>query len=46
MRASRFTAEQMTGILKESETGMPTGEVCRCKAKFGGMSRTGVFQRF
>ena len=48
MRSSRFSDEQIIGIIKEQEAGMPTGEVCRkhgistasfykCKAKFGGM---------
>ena len=49
MRRSRFTAEQIIGILGEQETGVPTAEVCRkhgisqatfyaWKAKYGGMS--------
>ena len=48
MKRSRFTEEQIIGILKEHEAGLPTAEVCRrhgishasfyrCKAKFGGM---------
>ncbi len=48
MRSSRFSDEQIIGIIKEQEAGMPTADVCRkhgistgsfCKykAKFGGM---------
>jgi len=48
MRSSRFTDEQIIGMIKEQEAGMPTAEVCRkygistasfykYKAKFGGM---------
>jgi putative transposase len=48
MKRSRFTEEQIIGILKEQEAGMPTVEVCRrhgvspatfykWKSKFGGM---------
>ena len=48
MRSSRFSDEQIIGMIKEQETGMPTAEVCRkhgistasfykYKAKFGGM---------
>lgn len=48
MKRSRFTEEQIIGMLKEQETGLPTAEVCRkhgvsqatfykYKAKFGGM---------
>ena len=48
MRASRFTEEQIIGMLKEQEAGAKTAEVCRkhgisvatfykFKAKFGGM---------
>jgi len=48
MKRSRFTEEQIIGMIKEQEAGMPTVEVCRkhgissasfykYKAKFGGM---------
>ena len=48
MKRSRFTEEQIIGILKEQEASMPTAEVCRkhgissatfykYKAKYGGM---------
>lgn len=48
MKRSRFTEEQVIGVLKEQEAGMPTAEVCRkhgissvtfykWKAKFGGL---------
>lgn len=48
MKRSRFSEEQIIGILKEQEAGMPTVEVCRrhgvspatfykWKSKFGGM---------
>ena len=48
MRRSRFTEEQIIGMLKEQEAGLPTVEVCRkhgissatfykYKARFGGM---------
>lgn len=48
MKRSRFTEEQIIGILKEQEAGLPTSEVCRkhsissatfykYKAKYGGL---------
>jgi len=48
MKRNRFTDEQIIGILKEHEAGMPVSELCRkhgvsdasiykWKAKFGGM---------
>jgi len=48
MKRSRFTEEQIIGILREQEAGVPTAEVCRrhgvssatfykWKAKFGGL---------
>ena len=48
MKRSRFNEEQIIGILKEQEGGMPTAEVCRrhgissatfynWKSKFGGL---------
>lgn len=48
MKASRFTEEQIIGILREQESGAKTADVCRkhgvsqatfykWKAKFGGM---------
>jgi putative transposase len=49
MKRSRFTEEQIIGIIKQQESGVATAEVCRqhgmsqatfyqWKAKFGGMS--------
>ena len=48
MRKSRFSEEQIIGMIKEQEAGLPTVEVCRkhglspatfykLKAKYGGM---------
>ena len=48
MKRSRFSDEQIIGMVKEQEAGIPTAEVCRkhgvstasfykYKAKFGGM---------
>ena len=48
MKRSRFSDEQIIGILKEQESGAVTADVCRrhgiseatfykCKAKFGGL---------
>ena len=48
MKKSRFSEEQIIGILKEHEAGLPTAEVCRkhgissasfykYKAKYGGL---------
>jgi putative transposase len=48
MKRSRFTEEQIIGMIKEQEAGMPTADVCRkhgvstasfykYRAKFGGM---------
>lgn len=48
MKRSRFSEEQIIGVLKEQEAGMPTVEVCRrhgvspatfykWKSKFGGL---------
>ena len=48
MRKSRFSEEQIIGILREQETGRPTADVCRkhgisggtfykWKSKFGGL---------
>jgi len=49
MKRKRYTEEQIIGILKEAEAGMPVGELCRTygmsdatfynwKAKYGGLT--------
>lgn len=49
MKRSRFTEEQIIGMIKEQEAGMPTAEVCRkhgistasfykYKSKYGGLN--------
>ena len=49
MKRSRFTEEQIIGMIKEKEAGMPTAEVCRkhgissasfykYKSKYGNMN--------
>lgn len=56
MKCSRFTGEQIIGILKKQEAGLSTAEVCRkygissatfykYKAKYGGMDICGPGKR-
>ena len=52
MKRTRFSEEQIIGMIKEQESGIPTAEVCRkhgissasfykYKAKYGGMDVRG-----
>jgi putative transposase len=53
MKKSRFTEEQIVGVIKESEAGIPVAELCRkhgisdgtfykWRAKYGGMQVSDV----
>lgn len=57
MKTTRFTTEQIIGVLKEAEAGMPIKELCRkhgmsdatlynWKSKYGGDGRQGGLMDF